>query len=104
MNIISNNYEKVLKEMIFNQFSSNLKKELDKITANNVFNYVNVISSLDETLCNLAKKNLVIIFETIDKNYSNSIERKHKYHIKAHHNRTILTILTCKTKCNFYIL
>ena len=92
MNIISNNYEKVLKEMIFNQFSSNLKEELNKITTNNVFTYVNLISNLDQALCDIARNNLVVIFETIDKSYSNSIERKHKYHIKAHHNRTILTI------------
>lgn len=93
MNIISNNYEKVLKEMIFNQFSSNLKKELYKNdNINEVFNYVNLLSSLDESLCNIAKQSLVTIFETIDKSYSNSIERKHKYHIKAHHSRTILTI------------
>ena len=92
MNIISNNYEKVLKEMIFNQFSSNLKKELNKITSNNVFTYVDLISNIDQALCDIARNNLVVIFETIDKSYSNSIERKHKYHIKAHHSRTILTI------------
>lgn len=93
MNIISNNYEKILKEMIFNQFSSNLKKELYKNeTRNNVFNYIDLLSKLDNSLCEIAKNSLKIIFETIDRSYCNSIERKHKYYIKAHHNRTILTV------------
>lgn len=93
MNIISNNYEKILKEMIFNQFSSNLKKELYKTNnTNKVFNYINLLSNLDNSLCNIAKQSLITIFETIDKSYSNSIERKRKYHIKAHLTRTILTI------------
>ena len=44
MNIISNNYEKILKEMIFNQFSKNLKKILNKTNnTNKVFNYVYII-------------------------------------------------------------
>lgn len=93
MTIISNNYEKILKEMIFNQFSSNLKKQLNKIdNTNKVFNYINLLSNLDNSLCEIAKNSLVTIFESIDKSYSNSIERKCKYHIKAHHKRTIMTI------------
>ena len=93
MNIIPNNYEKILKEMIFNQFSSNLKKELYKTNnTNKVFNYIDLLSNLDNSLCNIAKQSLITIFETIDKSYSNSIERKHKYHIKAHLPRTILTV------------
>lgn len=93
MTIISNNYEKILKEMIFNQFSSNLRKQLNKNdNTNEVFNYIDLLSNLDNSLCEIAKNSLVTIFETIDKSYCNSIERKHKYHIKAHHQRSILTI------------
>lgn len=92
MNIISNNYEKILKEMIFNQFSSNLRKELNKDHTNKVFNYIELLSNLDNSLCNIAKDSLITIFETIDKSYCNSIERKAKYHIKAHLPRTILTV------------
>ena len=93
MTIISNNYEKILKEMIFNQFSSNLKKELNKTdNTNKVFNYIGLLSNLDKSLCDIAKQSLITIFETIDKSFSNSIERKHKYHIKAHLPRTILTV------------
>ena len=92
MNIIPNNYENVLKEIIFSQFSNNLKKELNSFNSNNVFNYINLLSNLDESLCEIARKSLVTIFETIDKSYCNSTERKRKYHIKAHLPRTILTV------------
>ena len=93
MTIISNNYEKILKEMIFNQFSQNLKKQLNKTNnTNKVFNYIDSLYDLDNSLCDIAKNSLVTIFESIDKSYSNSIERKAKYHIKAHLPRTILTI------------
>lgn len=93
MTIISNNYEKILKEMIFLQFSNNLKKELDKQdNTNKVFNYINLLSNLDNTLCDIAKNSLVSIFEAIDKSYCDSIDRKRKYHVKAHLSRTILTI------------
>src|SRR5574344_2139330 len=93
MTIIPNNYEKILKEMIINQFSSILKKELNKNNnTNKVFNYIELLSNLDNSLCEIAKNSLITIFETIDKSYSNSIERKHKYYIKAHHKRSIMTI------------
>lgn len=93
MNIISNNYEKILKEMIFNQFSNNLKSQLNKTNnSNKVFNYIDLLSNLDNSLCEIAKNSLVSIFEAIDKSYCNSIERTHKYHIKAHLPRTILTV------------
>lgn len=93
MNIISDNYTKVLKEMIFNKFSYILKETLNKTNnTNKVFNYIDLLSNLDESLCNTAKESLITIFETIDKSYSDSLERKNKYYIKAHHPRTILTI------------
>ena len=93
MNIISDNYTKILKEMIFTKFSNRLKKILNKKeNTNKVFNYINLLSTLDKSLCQIAKDSLVTIFETIDKSYCNSIERKSKYYIKAHHRRTILTI------------
>lgn len=92
MNTISNNYEKVLKEMIFREFSDNLKKELNKFSTSNVFNYIGLLSNLDSSLCDIAKRSLTTIFSSIDKSYSNSSDRKRKYHIKAHHSRTILTV------------
>ena len=93
MTSIINNYEKILKEMIFNQFSENFKQKLIKSNnINNVFNYIDIISNLDQLLCEIALNSLKTIFSAIDKSYCNSTERKAKHHIKAHTSRTILTI------------
>lgn len=92
MNSISNNYINVLSKLIFSEIFNNLKKEVDKNELNPIFNYINFLSNLDVSICNIAKTSLITIFESIDKAYCNSIERKHKYHIKAHLPRTILTI------------
>ena len=93
MNILSQNYNNLLKNMIFNVFTSNLKQKLDSLDSNNnVFNYINLLSNLDESLCLIARESLISLFESIDKEYSNSIDRKRKYDIKSHHHRTILTI------------
>ena len=93
MNIISENYEKILKEMIFKEFSSNLKKKLNENNnTNKVFNYIDLLSNLDNSLCEIAKKSLITIFKAIDHSYKNSLDRKRKYHIKAYMPRTILTI------------
>jgi len=93
MNIISNNYIKVLKEMIISKFSDNLKEKLSKTNDNpTVFNYINLLSSLDKSLCNIAKESLIAIFEAIDKGYKDSSDRKRLYHIKAYHERSLMTI------------
>lgn len=90
--------------MIFNQFSSNLKKVLFKSNnTNNVFNYINLLSNLDRSLCFIAKDSLVTIFESIEMSYSNSIKRKHKYHIKVY-KRSILTIFGEITFIELFIL
>jgi Uncharacterised protein family (UPF0236). len=92
MNIILQNYNDLLKKVIFETFSNNLKEKLEEFNNNNVMNYISLLSNLDETLCNIAKESLVTIFETIDKSFSLSCERKRKYYVKSHHKRTILTV------------
>lgn len=93
MNILSQNYNNLLKNMIYNIFTTNLKQKLDSLDSNNnVFNYINLLSNLDESLCLIARESLITLFETMDKEYSDSIDRKRKYDIKSHHSRTILTI------------
>ena len=68
MNIIPNNYINVLKNMIISNFSNTLKHELNEMDTNStVFNYINLLSSLDKSLCNIAKESLITIFEAIDK-------------------------------------
>lgn len=93
MDIILQNYNDLLKKIIFDTFSNNLKEQLNKLDSNgNVMNYINLLSNLDESLCKIAKDTLITTFEALDKSYSNSIDRKRKYDIKSHHCRTILTI------------
>ena len=91
MNILSQNYNNLLKNMIFEVFSNNLKNQLNN-TNSDVFNYINLLSNLDETLSNIAKQSLVTIFESLDKSFKDSLDRKRKYDIKSYHRRTILTI------------
>lgn len=93
MNIILQNYNDLLKKMIFDTFSNNLKEKLNKIDINgNVLNYTLLLSNLDESLCMIARESLVSIFETMDKSFKQSIDRKKKYDIKSCHPRTIMTI------------
>ena len=94
MNIVPQNYNNLLKNIILNTFSSNLESILyNSINdSNNVFNYVNLLSNLDNSLCNIAKQSLITCFESIDKSFKYSLERKRKYEIKSFHPRTILTV------------
>ena len=93
MNIILQNYNDLLKKMIFDTFSNNLKERLNKIDINgNVMNYIDLLSNLDESLCVIARESLVSIFEAMDKSFKQSIDRKKKYDIKSSHSRTIMTI------------
>src|SRR5574344_875954 len=93
MNILSQNYNNLLKNMIIDIFTTNLKEQLNSLSSNNsVFNYVALLSNLDESLSSIARESLINIFESIDKAFSSSFERKRKYDIKSHHKRTILTV------------
>ena len=93
MESILQNYNDVLKKTINDIFHTNLKKQLDQLDINgNVMNYVNLLSNLDQSLCEMAKVSLKTLFETLDKSFKKSMERKSKYSIKSHHERTILTI------------
>ena len=93
MEIISQNYEKILENLIINNFSDILKNNLNRnINENKVFNYIAILDTLDESLCKIAKESLVNIIESLDRGYKNSVERKHSYHIKSHNKRTIMTI------------
>lgn len=94
MNIVSQNYNNLLKNIFFEAFSSNLNKLFNKSfnSSNNVFNYINIISNLDDSLCNIAKQSLIDCFESIDNEFKHSLVRKRKYEVKSYHPRSILTI------------
>lgn len=91
MTIVSQNYNNMIKNLIIN--------EISKATANininsidNVFNYFNMIKSFDEIVNKSIKLAIKSYIEELDYNYTNSIDRKKKYHIKDYCSRTILTI------------
>ena len=93
MNILSQNYNNLLKNLILKVFTTNLKEKLDTLDKNNnVFNYIGLLSNLDDSLCLIARESLINLFESLDHDYSISLDRKRKYDIKSHHPRTILTI------------
>lgn len=93
MEIITQNYEKILENLIINNFSDIIRrKRLVNPNENKVFNYIKILDTLDERICDIAKKSLITIFESLDRGYKNSPERMHNYHIKAHTTRTIMTI------------
>jgi len=93
MEIITQNYEKILENLIISNFSDIIKgnKQVNP-NENKVFNYINILDTLDERICDIAKKSLITIFESLDRGFKNSPERMHNYHIKAHVTRTIMTI------------
>ena len=93
MEIITQNYEKILENLIIDNFSEIIKGNSGLNTGENqVFNYIKILDTLDDKICEIALKSLKAIFEAIDQGYKNSPERKHKYHVKARCQRTIMTI------------
>lgn len=81
MTIVSQNYNNMITNLIINEISkatTNIKIN----SINNVFNYFNMIKSFDE----IVNKSIVLAIESyleqLDFDYTNSIERKSKYHIK----------------------
>lgn len=93
MNIISHNYILCIKNLMKELINTKIDSIFNNLNPNDsVFNYINILSNLDESLCNLAKTMLISIFNSIDKTYSNSDERKSKYYIKSYAKRSIMTI------------
>lgn len=93
MESITQNYEKILENLIINNFSEIIKQNKPiNPNENKVFNYIKILDTLDERICDIAKKSLITIFDSLDRGFKNSPERRHRYHIKAHTTRTIMTI------------
>lgn len=69
-NIILQNYNKLLKKVLFDIFSTNLKHQINKFNINgDVMNNISLLSNIDESLCNIAKNTLISIIESLDKAY-----------------------------------
>lgn len=93
MEIITQKYEILLKEMIINNFKHLINKNMHRTdNKNKVFNYIDILSNIDDAMCTIAKKSIITIFNSIDNGFKVSTERKCKYHIKAYHKRSIMTM------------
>lgn len=92
MNIILHNYKNLIEKAIKDTILNKLNDTLSCFQDFNINNYINIISTLDKSLCECFKHSFVELLHEIDINYCKSQERKSKYHIKDHCNRTILTI------------
>lgn len=93
MEIITQNYEKILEKLIINNFSQIIKQSNNaNPNENKVFNYIRMLDTLDERICDIALNSLKTIIESIDQGYRNSFDRRHQFHIKARTSRTIMTI------------
>ena len=91
MTSISQNYNKMIKNLIINEIS----KATINLTINsidNVNNYINLIKSFDEVVNKSIILAIQSYIENLDYEYTNSYERKQKYDIKDYCERTILTI------------
>ena len=75
MEIITQNYENILENLIINNFSEIINKnKCLNPNENKVFNYISILDTLDETICNIAKKSLITLIESIDRRFKNSPE------------------------------
>ena len=93
MNILSHNYILCLKNLIKDLINNKFDSLFDSLNPNNsVFNYINILSNLDSSFCDLAKQSLILAFKLVDDNFKNSPDRKSKYYIKSHMSRSIMTI------------
>lgn len=91
MSILSYNlnavFTKVIKKVI-----SKKEEEIKLERTGTTYNYINVVSRLDKDINEYARKVLVDFLEEIDESYKKSRVRKSIYHIKAYHNRSIMTV------------
>ena len=92
MNIILQNYYNLINKLIKEYFSNTIEKVFSNFNSYSIDNYINLISSLDDTMNSFMCNSLKYILEEIDRCYCNSLERKRKYHIKYKTKRTILTV------------
>ena len=92
MNIILQNYNNLINILIKDCFYDKIRTIVDSFENFSINNYINLISSFDESINDFIRKAFIDLITELDKSYMNSIERKRKYHIKYKTKRTILTI------------
>lgn len=93
MAIILQNYKNLIQNIFKTHFIDNIDSIINNFDSiNNVNNYIKLLSSYDNFMCNTLRESLIKILEELDYSFRISKERKSKYHIKSIHKRTILTI------------
>jgi len=93
MNIILQNYKKLIEDIIKDILSNKVDTFLKDFSGiNNVNNYISLISSFDDALCSCFREAFIKLIDEIDSCYRKSLDRKRKYHVKDYCSRTILTI------------
>ena len=69
MEIITQNYEKILENLIINNFSEIIKESKSKLPSDNqVFNYISILDTLDNKICDIHRRINVsgfFVFRTI---------------------------------------
>ncbi len=103
MAILSYNYQDVFKNILIDAIQSRFNSktfQLDSVP--NVFNFINTISTIDQTINILASKALQSFLEKLDDSFRLSPGRTKRYHVKAHHNRTIMTVFGLVTYCRTF--
>ena len=92
MTSISHNYNEMIKNLIINEISkATVNLAINSI--DNVNNYINLIKFFDEVINKSIILAIQSYIENLDKEYTNSYERKRKYDIKDYCERTILLSL-----------
>lgn len=91
MTIVSQNYNKMITNLIINEISK-ATTNIQVNSINNVNNYINLIKSFDEIVNKGILTAIKSYLENLDYEYTISSERTKKYHIKDYCCRTILTI------------
>ena len=94
MNIITDNYKKLIKNVLENLITKNIDKLFSNLdTKNCIDNYINVIKNIDNFTFNIAQSMFQEIFKIIDDEFMNSEYRKKRFKSKGFKSRSMWTCL-----------
>ncbi len=70
---------------------NNKQRDLKLEITGETYNFINLISLLNESINDYDRKVLVNFLEKLDNDFKSSRLKKSKYYVKPYHERTILT-------------
>lgn len=92
MNIISNNYENLIKNVLEKLIVKNIDKIFSNLsTKNGIDNYINIIKSIDNITFDIAQSLFQNIFSIIDSEFMNSYYRRKNFDSKGFKYRSLWT-------------